>query len=94
MGVTADIEILSSTVRSRYSDIDQVIEQLQQRMEPFTENERPRQGFLKKKFAGRSSGRSGLEGHFFEGTSKWALIGGKTTADKLSIIERYAYYIL
>ncbi len=82
MGITANIEILSSTVKSRYSDIDQIIDQLQQRMDTFTEDEKTRaRAFLKTKFADRSSGQSSggsvPDGLVCEGTSKWALIWWK-----------------
>jgi hypothetical protein len=74
MGITANVEILSSIVRSRYSDINQVIEQLQQRTDPFTEDEKSRaREFLQEKFAGQS----GAGGYVCEGASKWALIWWK-----------------
>lgn len=75
MGITANVEILRSKVSSRYSSIEDAIESLQWRTEPFTPEEKIRLvEFLEKKFASQK----GSPVFTHEGYSSWALIWWKT----------------
>jgi FkbM family methyltransferase len=71
MGIQANVEILRSRVKSRFSSIEQTIDNLQWRTEPFSPEERAKlTAFLEKKFGERKD--SQVFTH--EGYSKWALI--------------------
>jgi SAM-dependent methyltransferase len=73
-GITANVEILHSRIKVKFSSIEQCIEELQWRTEPFTAGERTKlTDFLKEKFAAQSE--AGVFTH--EGYSQWALISWK-----------------
>jgi SAM-dependent methyltransferase len=70
-GIMANVEILNSKIKVQFSSIEQCIDDLQWRTEPFTaEEKRKLSEYLKQKFAGQKD--SGVFSH--EGYSKWALI--------------------
>ncbi len=74
MGIHANVEILLSRVRVRFSSIEEAISQLQWRTDPFTAEEKARLvDFLEKKF--KEQKETGALTH--EGYSKWALIWWK-----------------
>ncbi len=71
MGIQANVEILYSRIKVQFPSIEQAIEDLQWRTDPFTPEEKTRlTEFLKAKFAER--GNSSVFTH--EGFSRWALI--------------------
>ncbi len=74
MGIAANVEIIYSVVRTNYESIEDAIENLQWRTEPFTPEERAKLvKFLEKKFAARPPDQSFIH----EGRSVWALISWK-----------------
>jgi hypothetical protein len=71
MGVQANLEILNSRIKVQFPSIEQAIEDLQWRTDPFTTEEKTRlTEFLKTRFAERTN--SSIFSH--EGFSRWALI--------------------
>jgi len=71
MGVMANVEILQARVRSRFATVEEAIESLQWRTDPFTPEEMARlREFLEHKFAGQK----GTAGFTHEGKAQWALI--------------------
>ncbi len=69
MGVNANVEILYSKVKVQFPSIDEAIQDLQWRTDPFTPAEKTKvRSFLEKTFAGQSSPFT------HEGKSQWALI--------------------
>jgi hypothetical protein len=68
LGIQANIEILCSRVTTRYSGVDEAIESLQRRNDPFNEFELVK---LKAYFNQHLAESSIFT---FEGKSKWALI--------------------
>jgi SAM-dependent methyltransferase len=71
MGITANVEILYSRVITRFKSIEEAIENLQWRTDPFTQDEKAKlTEFLEKKF----SGQKGKPVFTHEGRSVWALI--------------------
>lgn len=71
MGIMANVEILNSKIESRYCSIDEAIESIQRRTDPFTPAEKAKLvEFLEQKFAGQKD--SPFLTH--QGHSKWALI--------------------
>jgi 2-polyprenyl-3-methyl-5-hydroxy-6-metoxy-1,4-benzoquinol methylase len=72
MGIRANVEILCSTVTTRYVSTDEAIESLQQRSDPFNEGELVKlREYFTQKFAESPV-------FTFEGKSKWALIWWRT----------------
>jgi predicted TPR repeat methyltransferase len=75
MGVMANVEILDSKIKVRFSSIEEAVNDLQWRTDPFTQEETIRLiEFLKQKFAEQKG--SSVFTH--EGYSKWALVWWKT----------------
>ncbi len=73
MGITADVEILHSRVRTVFENIEEAMENLQWRTDPFTPPEKSKlRKFLEKKFAEQKGGA-----FKHEGNSVWALISWK-----------------
>lgn len=71
MGIQANVEILCSRVVSRFNRVDEAVEVLQRRNDPFDEPELIRlREYLEKQF----SVLKGTSVFTFEGKSKWALI--------------------
>jgi predicted TPR repeat methyltransferase len=71
MGINANVEILYSKVKAQFSGIDQAIEDIQWRTDPFTPPELVKlRAFLEKKFAEQKSAPPFIH----EGKSQWALI--------------------
>jgi SAM-dependent methyltransferase len=76
MGIQANVEILNSLIKVKFSNVKTAVEDLQWRTDPFTPQEKSRLiEFLKQKFAEQKD--SPVFTH--EGYSKWALIWWKTT---------------
>ena len=74
MGIQANIEILNSKIRVKFSSIEEAMDDLQWRTLPFTDTEKEKmRKFLEEKYAGKND--SPLIRH--EGFSKWALIWWK-----------------
>ncbi len=68
MGISANVEILNSRIKVQFSSIEQCIDDLQWRTEPFTPAEKSRLiEYLKPKFSGQNV-------FTHEGYSKWALV--------------------
>jgi predicted TPR repeat methyltransferase len=68
MGIRANVEILCSRVTTRFTAVDEAIESLQRRNDPFNESELVKlRAYFKEKFAVSQV-------FVFEGKSKWALI--------------------
>jgi SAM-dependent methyltransferase len=74
MGIQANVEILHSRVKVQFPSLEAVIDDLQWRTEPFTQEEKSRLiEFLKPKFSGLKNSSTFTH----EGFSKWALIWWK-----------------
>jgi hypothetical protein len=74
MGIYANIEILYSKIRVKFSNVEEAMDDLQWRTTPFTDTEKARlKKFLEQKFAEQK------DYPYFkhEGFSKWALIWWK-----------------
>jgi predicted TPR repeat methyltransferase len=79
MGITANVEILYSRIKVQFSSIEDAIESIQWRTEPFSVEEKSRLiGFLEKKFAEQK----GSPFYTHEGFSRWALIWWKTEENR------------
>jgi SAM-dependent methyltransferase len=75
MGIPANCEILFSKVKVRFTSVDEAIEELQWRTDPFTPEETAKlKAFLGKRFA-----EHGGPVFTHEGWSRWALIWWRTT---------------
>ncbi|MBN1191974.1 MAG: class I SAM-dependent methyltransferase [Dehalococcoidales bacterium] len=75
MGIIANVEILYSRIKVQFSGIQDAIDRLQWRTEPFTTDEKSRLvKFLEKKF----DEQKGSTVFIHEGFSRWALIWWKT----------------
>ena len=71
MGINANVEVLRSKVRVQFANIDDAIEDLQWRTDPFSPEEQAKlREYLEKKFAEQGD----PQGLTHEGKSKWALI--------------------
>jgi predicted TPR repeat methyltransferase len=75
MGINANLEILYSKIRVKFSSIEEAIDDLQWRTTPFTANEK---GEMKKYLEKRFSEQKDPPVFKHEGYSKWALIWWKT----------------
>jgi SAM-dependent methyltransferase len=74
MGVTANLEMLRSRIKVQFPSIEQCMDDLQWRTDPFTPDEKTKlKQFLEKKFAEQENSPV----FTFEGYSKWALIWWK-----------------
>jgi hypothetical protein len=74
MGITANIEILYSRVRTRFESVEDAMEDIQWRTDPFVPEEKIKlKEFLEKKFTAQK-GKNAL---IHEGRSVWALIWWK-----------------
>ena len=75
MGILANVEILCSKVKVRFSSIEEAVDDLQWRTDPLSPEENLKlREFLEKKFAGQKD----LPAFTHEGHSKWALIWWRT----------------
>jgi predicted TPR repeat methyltransferase len=71
MGIEANVEILYSKIKVQFSSMDEAIDQLQWRTDPFNPQELAKlREYLGEKFAGKKPG----EVFTHEGYSKWALV--------------------
>ncbi len=71
MGIQANVEILCSKVRVQFSSIEEAVDDLQWRTDPFSTDEKTKlREFLERKF----SEQKGSPVFTHEGKSKWALI--------------------
>lgn len=71
MGIQANVEILHSKVKVQFPSIEEAMDDLQWRTDPFSPDEKVKlREFLKKKFVEQKE--SSIFTH--EGKSKWALI--------------------
>lgn len=79
MGINANLEILNSRIRVKFSSVEEAMDDLQWRTTPFTDAEKERtKKYLEKRFAEQKD--SSIFKH--EGFSKWALIWWKTEENK------------
>jgi hypothetical protein len=75
MGIQANLEVLSSKIKVKFSGIEEAMDDLQWRTTPFTDVEKEKlQKYLEKRFTEQKD--SPVFRH--EGYSKWALIWWKT----------------
>jgi predicted TPR repeat methyltransferase len=80
MGIQANVEILRTRIKVRFTGIEEAVKRLEWRTEPFTTEEKSRLvQFLEKKFI--ESKETGVLTH--EGYSKWALIWWRTEKEKI-----------
>jgi SAM-dependent methyltransferase len=76
MGIPANVEILRSRVKLQFSSIEDAMESIQWRTDPFTPAEKTKLAeFLEKKFAEQKN-----TGFTHEGYSQWALIWWRTVS--------------
>lgn len=75
MGIRANLEILHSKVVTRYKSVEEGLDDLQWRTDPFNEDELAKaSAFLKAKFAEQNN----PEVFVYEGYSRWALVWWRT----------------
>jgi SAM-dependent methyltransferase len=75
MGINANLEILNSRIRVKFSSIEEAMDDLQWRTTPFTDAEKEK---LKKYLEGKFAEQKDAPLFRHEGFSKWALIWWKT----------------